>query len=217
MMEIVVDRKEVKRYLGYGRTEVDSGVSEVIENSIHLLEHTACPKFLYQDYPLMVYPDKEEVDFTAFQTKSKNLTKNLKGCERVVLFAATLGIQVDQLIARYSRIRITEGVVLQAAAAAMVEEYCDICQAKIGREMKAAGWYMRPRFSPGYGDFPLDHQKDIVSVLQCPKKIGLTVTDSLLLAPVKSVTAIIGLSRDEQPCHKHGCEECKKMDCQFRR
>ena len=84
-----------------------------------------------------------------------------------------------------------------------------------GQKMESEGWYLRPRFSPGYGDFSLNHQTEIISVLQCPKKIGLTLTDSLLMAPAKSVTAVIGLSRIKQPCHRHGCEVCEKKRLRF--
>ena len=83
--------------------------------------------------------------------------------------------------------------------------------------MEKEGLYARPRFSPGYGDFSLEHQKEITSILNTPKTIGLTVTDTLILAPAKSVTAIIGFSTTKQYCHKHGCEVCKKIDCEFRR
>ena len=213
---MIIDRKEVLRYLGYGRKEADAQVMQSIETAIGKLQQAAQPRWLYEVYPLHVLTD-DRIDFQCFQAVSKNLSKNLKGCEAVVVFAATLGIQVDLLVERYVKLQISQGVIMQAAAAAMIEQFCDECQEQIREQMQKEGWYLRPRFSPGYGDFLLEHQKDIISILQCPKKIGLTLTDSLLMAPTKSVTAVIGLSKVPQPCHRHGCEECEKYDCAFRR
>ena len=106
---------------------------------------------------------------------------------------------------------------MQAAAAAMIEAYCDGWQEELKQEFGKQGLYLRPRFSPGYGDFPLSCQLPFLRALECQKRIGLTVTDSLILAPSKSVTAVIGLSRRDEKCHKHGCDVCEKTECPFRR
>lgn len=213
---ILVDRKEVLRYLGYGKKEADAQIMQSMEDAIEKLQRVVQPRWLYEVFPLTLHLDGT-IDFHCFQAVSKNLSKNLTGCEQVVIFAATLGIQVDLLVERYVKLQISQGVIMQAVAAAMIEQFCDTCQETIRQQMEQQGWYLRPRFSPGYGDFALEHQRNVISVLQCPKKIGLTLTDSLLMAPTKSVTAVIGLSRTKQPCHRHGCEVCEKTDCAFRR
>ena len=110
-----------------------------------------------------------------------------------------------------------EAVICQAAGAALIEAYCDQVNDALRAEAKEQGWYLRPRFSPGYGDFSLACQRELTQALQTPTKIGLTVTESLLLAPVKSVTAVIGMTRDPRPCPRQGCEACEKTDCAFRR
>ena len=62
---------------------------------------------------------------------SRNLSKNLKGCRQVVLLCGTLGIQVDYLIKRYSYTEMAKAVVMQACAAALLEEYLDERQEEI--------------------------------------------------------------------------------------
>ena len=99
----------------------------------------------------------------------------------------------------------------------MLEEYLDEWQDNLGREMQKEGYYLRPRFSPGYGDFSIDHQDMILRMLGSAKKIGLSLTDGNMLTPSKSVTALIGLSREKVPCHTNGCEACQKTDCAYRR
>ena len=106
---------------------------------------------------------------------------------------------------------------MQACAAAMLEEYCDEMQDKIAQQLAEEKLYLRPRFSPGYGDFSILHQKEILDMLDAPKRIGLTMTDAYMLVPTKSVTAIIGVSNTKEPCHQKGCEECTKEDCLYRR
>ena len=76
---------------------------------------------------------------------------------------------------------------------------------------------MRPRFSPGYGDFDIHHQEEILRMLDAHKKIGLSMTESCMLTPTKSVTALIGFAEKEMDCPKSGCEACEKKDCIYRR
>ena len=77
---------------------------------------------------------------------------------------------------------------MQAIGTERVEALCDAFQAEIA----AAETSIAPRFSPGYGDFPLDCQKDIFAVLDCGS-IGLTLNSNLFMTPSKSVTAVIGV------------------------
>jgi len=114
-------------------------------------------------------------------------------------------------------VNIAKAVILQACAAAVIEEYCDEVQQSIAEEYAKEGLFLRPRFSPVYGDFSITHQKAIVAILQCGKKIGIHLTKNYMLVPTKSVTAVIGISNQTIKCHKKGSEECAKTDCNFRR
>ncbi|MDO5417145.1 MAG: vitamin B12 dependent-methionine synthase activation domain-containing protein [Lachnospiraceae bacterium] len=158
-----------------------------------------------------------EIDGGCFHTSSRNLSRNLKDCERILVFAATLGLGADHLIQKYSRIQMSRAVVLQAAAAAMIEEYCDTVCSEIREEYESRGWYLRPRFSPGYGDFPLSCQPQLLDGLEAGKRIGIKLTDSCLMMPSKSVTAVMGVSRKPYRCEVKGCEACGKTDCAYRR
>ena len=99
----------------------------------------------------------------------------------------------------------------------MAEAWCDEVNERIKQEAADKGLYTRPRFSPGYGDFPLDNQRDIFQALQVEKRVGIALTESLLMIPSKSVTAVIGAGRDHLPCVREGCEVCSKADCLYRR
>lgn len=208
--------KEAIRYLGYGRHEADEKTRNLIIDAFSELEQAAEKRITYRVFDMTASED-DSIIIGNMQIHSKNLLKNLKGCEQVILLGATLGIKVDLLMKRYSYTDMARVVVLQACAAAMLEEYIDERQMEISKEMEKEGLYLRPRFSPGYGDFSILHQKDILAMTDAAKKIGLTMTDSSMLTPVKSVTALIGLSRKKENCHIKGCEACEKRDCKYRR
>lgn len=213
---MVISRREILRYLGYGRQEADEAVAGLVEECVEELLSVASPKSIYRVYPLNLLPE-DEIDFTVFQTKSKNLSKNLRGCDQVILFAATLGAQVDGLLHRYTLLQMSKAVTMQAAATAMIEAYCDEVNTAIKKLYEEKGLYLRPRFSPGYGDFPLECQREITAVLETSKRIGIMLTDSLLMTPSKSVTAVMGMSPKLHRCEVKGCEACSKKDCAYRR
>ena len=210
------EQREIYRYLGYhGETPTDE-VQQSVAECAEEIGRVARPKSVFREFSLAL-PIEGVVRIDTLSVISRNLARNLKGCSCVFLMAATLGVEVDRLIARASAVRMSQALVYQAAAAARIEAYCDEINDVLREEARTQGLYCRPRFSPGYGDFDIKHQQDIVRLLDTPRQIGLTVTDSLLLAPVKSVTAVIGLSSEPQPCHKNGCEECGKKNCEYRR
>ena len=103
---------------------------------------------------------------------------------------ATVGIALDRLIAKYSRISPAKALLLQALGAERIEALCDTFCDDIQKAHKIA---LKPRFSAGYGDLPLDTQNSIFGLLNLPKNIGLTLNDSMLMSPSKSVTAFIGI------------------------
>lgn len=208
--------REAVRYLGYGKHAVDDQTEQMIQESFRELESVAQKRSIYRIFDVSARDDGE-IKIAKEMMYSKALAKNLKGCNQVVLFGATLGSGVDQLIRKESILNMAKAVVLQACAAAMLEEYCDECQNRIGNALEKESCYLRPRFSPGYGDFDIEYQRPLVRMLDCAKTIGLTITDSCMMSPTKSVTAVIGVSQTKEPCHRQGCECCEKKDCEYRR
>lgn len=208
--------KEAIRYLGYGSHAVDEQTLALISDSFRNLEVSAGRRSIYRIFDFtQTAADRFTIGDKEIQSQS--LGRNLRGCSNVILFGATLGTEVDRMITRASLTNMAGAVVLQACAAALLEEYCDECQKAMGRELGREGLYLRPRFSPGYGDFDISFQAPLMQMLDCAKTIGLTMTDSYMMMPTKSVTAVIGASKTEAKCHIKGCEACGKKDCTYRR
>ncbi|MBM6924791.1 Vitamin B12 dependent methionine synthase activation subunit [Pseudoflavonifractor phocaeensis] len=206
-------RQEVLRYLGYRGMEPEGQVAALIDARTAAVEGAAVPRWTALELPLAL--SQTGAVLGTWEIQSQKLATHLEGCTSALLFAATLGVEVDRLIARSAAGRVAQAAVDQAAAAALIEAVCDdACHQLAGRY---PGQYLRPRFSPGYGDFPLSAQPELLARLDAPRKIGLTATSAHLLAPVKSVTAVIGVAPTPGKCHAGGCATCSKENCTFRR
>ena len=100
----------------------------------------------------------------------------------------------------------------QAIGAERVESLCDL----LNGEIAGNSALLKSRFSPGYGDFPIRFQKEIFSVLQCSKNVGVHLNESLFMSPSKSVTAVIGVCDGAENDERNECKRCVKTDCEYR-
>lgn len=185
------DKKEILRYAGVrgDAPDLDALLQECLDEVESKLVYHIC----YREFDVAHYASHLDLGF--IKTESAGLKKNLFGCESIVLFAATVGMEIDRLIARYATVSPTRSLLLQAIGAERIESLCDAFCREIAQEKAKVGFKTRPRFSAGYGDFPLEAQQEIFAALDCPRKIGLTLNESLLMSPSKSVTAIIGIGK----------------------
>ena len=189
------DFSETARYLGYKKLEnPDEVTSQLIENCCKELFEVINPKaavkvFLLEKNDLstgqLIFAD---VDFI-----SKDLSRNLRDCKEVILLAATIGPQVDSTIRKNQIVNPVKAAIFQAAGAMFIEKFVDNVNLQIKKIVAEEEKQCKPRFSPGYGDVSLNLQKDFFRLLPCAK-IGLTLMDTLIMSPEKSVTAFIGIS-----------------------
>ena len=218
-MKIVPPQKEIERYLGYQKIRPDDSVRAIMDEAVAEMTQVMTPRSVHKIFDIESLTG-DTISFAGLTIKSEGLARNLSGCDKVVMAAFTIGIGVDRLIRRYERSDIMRAAVLQAAGAAAVEEYCDMINEQIRCYAEATGHSLKPRFSPGYGDLPLDLQKDFERILGMNKNCGISLTDSLLMIPSKSVTAFIGMlpSSDYVPESCSSCAECSLKDsCGFKK
>lgn len=177
---------EILRYAGCKKETFETTV--LLNNCISELSDKISNKVCYTELSVQVTNDV--CDFQVITTKSAGLSKNLKNCKKVILFAATIGIEIDRLISKYGRISPSKALMFQAIGSERIETLCEIFCKEISDRYKTD---LTPRFSPGYGDLSLSVQEEIFEILKCSKNIGLTLNDSLLMSPTKSVTAFVGI------------------------
>ena len=207
---------ETARYLGYRRaTPPDVDVSTLIEKAASEMQAVMKPQAVFEVFDLSVVEcsrsdrllslSKHETTMSAdvcagsntlrfadVTLRSKDLAINLENCTKVALLAATIGPQVDALIRKNSSLDPVYASILQATGAMFIEEVVDFVNDEIKKIADSQGLKTKPRYSPGFGDVPLEVQRDFFRLLPCTR-IGLTLMDTLIMAPEKSVTAFVGL------------------------
>ena len=202
---LIPNHQETARYLGYSKLSApDTQISSLIEQAATQMHKIINPKAVFQDFELEItFPTENQnqensiikLKDTNFQIQSKDLYNNLKNCHKVYLLACTLGPQVDSLIRKTQFTDQVMATILQATGAMYIEEVVDFVNNQINQIEKGKNKSTRPRFSPGFGDVSLEVQKDFFSLLPC-SKIGLTLMDTLIMAPEKSVTAFVGIYKN---------------------
>lgn len=180
-----VDRSEIMRYMGCFAPDarIDSLICDCLGECGGLLSYKVC----FEAFPVAF--SENGVAFPFGEARSMSLKKHLDGCSCAVIFAATVGIGLDRLILKYSRLSASRALCFQAIGAERIEALCDAFCA----ELRDKFGDVSARFSPGYGDLPLEFQTEIFKALDCPRKIGLSLNSALLMSPSKSVTAIVGI------------------------
>ena len=207
-----VQWEDIRRYAAAGpATEQTAAMAE---ECVALLQPRLAYRVCWQEFPLSVMGDEVDAGFATFSSTA--LSHRLTGCCRVVVFAATVGLELDRLLARYGRLSPSKALWLDAIGTERVESLCDAFCEELARDAAARGLCTTRRFSPGYGDLPLALQRDIFGVLDPARHIGLTLNESLLMSPSKSVTALVGLG-DKATSTKETCAVCDKTDCAYRR
>lgn len=177
---VQIDSGSVYRYM---RSPETPEIAQLVASAVKEAETAADYKVCYMKLPMKIEDD--QVTFGTFPpVKSRKLADHLKGCPAAVLFCATCGVFFDRKIAA-SRLSPVNAVIWDAVGTAAIEQLCDdFCE-----KMQT----VRSRFSPGYGDLPLTFQSELLSWLDASCYPGVGLTDSLLMTPTKSVTAIAAL------------------------
>ena len=192
-----VCEREILRYAGCRTADeqVAALLHACLAEALPVLTYTACV---------------DEVETTPFTAESEKLAAFLQNRQRVTLLAATVGVGLDRLIRKYAAISPAKAVMLQAIGTERAEALCDTVCAGLAAEY---GFAASARFSPGYGDLPLTLQREVLERLQAGR-IGISLNDSMLMSPSKSVTAFVGFSDQANRADK--CRACDKVDCAFR-
>lgn len=201
-------REETLRYLKYNNQLLTEEQEALIDESIAEVVDAAEPRTVHRVFDLIEAEGMLAVD-AAIDLHYGDLQKLLTGCGQCLFIAGTLGAELDRRMRYFSRIDTVKYVIMDAAASALIEETCDNLQNSLPFSD------LTFRFSPGYGDVPLELQKQLLSVLDAGRRIGLTLTPQFLMMPQKSISGIVGIGVSDA---KKTCRGCLREDnCEFRR
>lgn len=214
-LNIHVDIHEAYRYTGC-RGALDSNLEKELKNAAELIETNARPRVIEKICGIDK-SDGIELIGTCLKLEGKSIAALLHECEICAIFCATIGNEVEALIRKWQLKDLTFTSMLDACASSAVESLCDSIEAELTEEYRAQGLYLTDRFSPGYGDLPISIQHDFCAALDSSRKIGVSVSESGIMIPRKTVTVIIGISKNPQKHFIPGCQDCKLTErCKFK-
>ncbi len=195
-----IDPREVQRMLGDFGQELSLQTEQEIATAWKAVKEIAAPKLTYRIFPIKDIYLQEHI------LLGKDIRAMLANCNKVILFAATLGAPLD---AYHRRLQITDmarAVWFDACANCAIEAVCDNFCHDLGMEYP----FLTDRFSTGYGDLPLSVQQEFLTLLKMQQTIGVTLTEGGLMIPQKTVTALLGIA-DKPQNRRRDCLHCKSF------
>lgn len=223
MLEL--DKKEILRYLGFKRDhELSLEVEAEVEQMMRDVQSIATPRYSFRIFDCQVEEETRRVHIsgTGLELTGNSIYKHLKEAKKVVLLAATLGIEVERQIRQYELTEMSKALILDACCTDYVEKVCDLAECEIEQQAVEENLFLNRRFSPGYGDLSLDVQPELLAALDAQRRLGINLSTNLLMLPRKSVSAIIGLFDEEKLARpkrkKIPCGDCSmNQTCNYRR
>ena len=140
--------------------------------------------------------------------KSEDLSFYLEGCTEAVIFATTLGVNLDAYSKKLQSRDMSLAVIYDSLASALLEFYTD--EYENGLSLGAHTF----RFAPGYGDIPIELNYIIIDALSISKKIGIYKSSNNMMLPQKSMITFCGLGKEVAPT----CAHCIRLNnCSLRK
>ena len=218
--KIEISFNEVLRYTGYNEKlhELTDDMKTSIENSIKLVKSCIKPRMTVSNIINIEEADDHILCGGVLKLEGSDIKAHLEHCCGIMIMGVTLGNEVDTLIRRTEILNMSEAVILDAACNVAIEEFSQICEEKIRKQIRLDNKYLTMRYSPGYGDFPIDIQDELVKIIDGPRKIGLSVTSSHIMIPRKSITSVMGVADIDVKGKMAGCGHCvMKNKCIYRK
>lgn len=211
-----LDCNEALRYMGQGTGVQTELMKQLMEECEHMVIAAAVPRYVYRVFDIVSSEQGIALSNSNVILKGESIREHLKGCKKAVVMCATLSLGIEKLMRQAGSIDMFHALAVDALASTAIEQVCDKVEKIISARLK--GLHMTFRYGIGYGDFPIEQQQEIINLMNASKLIGLTVTESCMLAPGKSVTAVIGVSDKEVSGAKAGCAQCVLAgNCKFRK
>lgn len=195
-----IDLQQAARYFGAQR-QPDQATLALLEQCAPPLLRAATPRAVW-------LAAETETLWDTGVLAGADIRAHLEDCPQAILLAVTLGPGVDTQVRRAAIGDVAAGAASDALASALAEQMADAAEARLRQWAASQGRFLTGRFSPGYGDWPITVQPLVAATLDAPRQIGLYVTDTALMTPRKSVTALLGISHHPVRGKLAGCGHC---------
>lgn len=223
-----LNRDEALGYLGYAGQQVDESLLARFHTLADLCEGATTARYAWdlfdvdaaQSVSLDEAAAKGALPYVALRgcdmvLSGGDIARHLEGASKVALMACTLGLESERELRKYAAVGAADGVMFGACASALVEAAGNAVEAQIVTEAASAGLGTNWRYSPGYGDLPLSIQPAFLAALDATRRIGLSATDTCMLVPQKSITAVVGLFEPGKGASgvRDACSACQLRAC----
>ena len=220
MENVKIPFDEVLRYTGFNKElhTMTKDLEEKINKNIEVIKEKIHPRIIASNILSIEKQSKYIYSEGNIKFTGEDIKEHLKSCDGIILMAATLGNEVDTFLRMQEIKDMADAVIADAAANVAIEHVCQEKEEEIRRILKKENKYLTMRYSPGYGDLPINIQGEILNVLDSQRKIGLAVTPSNIMIPRKSVTSIMGVAEIDVKGKLSGCKNCVlKTKCIYRK
>ena len=180
------------RYMKVPPDSQDLELIEAVSQAFNNIKNFSAPRCVFGRFNIKKSDSNLEIEGAKFY--SKDIARLTSRSDECYLLAATLGHEVDRQILIAEQKNMFEGLILDSCASVYIDEFIDEFVKNEIKKTLNEKEFLTSRFSPGYGDLSMSFIEDIITILNATKRIGLSVTNSLMMTPVKSVTAIIGIA-----------------------
>lgn len=218
MRKILQNKDQVLRYLGHKGQYIDNSMNKLIEESIEEMKEIIHERYVFKEFNISRNKEELWLENSKFKLPGKDIRKHLFNSNQCILLGVSLGYRVDKRIRYYEKTNMTKALILDACATAAIEEISNNICLKIEEDLLYENKVLTSRYSPGYGDLPLDIQGEFLTAINGEKSIGLTSTSSGILIPRKSITAIMGIVDPNDKEEGKNCLDCGNYStCSFRK
>jgi cobalamin-dependent methionine synthase I len=178
------------------KAEIPAQLKRELNEVLPLVEEAARPDFSFNIYEAIEVKSNGIVYDSNRVFISDDLAKTLSGAAAILAVATTMGPGLDELTEHFGdEGRLTAQAIVDAAGSAAVERMTTVLQGQLAEDYWEQGFKLTRRYSPGYGDFGLEYQPEVLK-LSGGYEIGISLTENNMMIPLKSVTALIGLVPD---------------------
>lgn len=193
-MTIVLTPQMVLKYLGYKGQDISS-LMELTEQTIAEIYQISSPKFLV-DYQKILTNEENLITLkNGLLLQGNSISKRLANCHMAAILIATIGLEFDKKLLSLQHIQPSKAIIFDAAGSAYVEAIMDKLNERIINENPQM--HTTKRFSAGFGDLPLQTNKQLIKKYDAYRRLGIVINQNFLMSPCKSVTAIIGIRNKE--------------------
>ena len=204
-IDVTIDEREILRLLANRRRKEkanEAKMSNLIREAKALLADVLHPQGMFR------IADKKTLEGEP----------HFKGQDMIALGIATVGEELENKVGQLSQKGdLARAIILDAMGSVAAESAADSLNLQICEMCKKKGWGSSQRFSPGYGNWPLEGQRFIFSLLPA-EKIKVKLNQSCMMIPRKSISFAIKIGEQFKGLEKKRiCETCNLKNCPFRK